>query len=214
MRYYPINLDVTGKNCTVVGGGSVAERKVLTLLSAGAHVTVISPGVTDKLRTLAYEGSLEWRQRCWQAGDLSDCFMAICATDQQGVNSAAAAEGRQVGALVNVVDNPELGDFALPALVSRGDLLITVSTGGASPILARRIREEIEQQYNENFGSYLHELAFVREQMKGCLLTSADREKFWRSALDGDTMCLVRKGKLAEAKEKILREAFGVRNQS
>lgn len=214
MRYYPINLDVAGRGCVVIGGGPVAERKTLTLLSAGAIVTLISPEATDGLRKLAADGRLDWRQRCWQAGDLAGCFMAVCATSQQAVNAAAAAEGRQLGVLVNVADNPELSDFTLPALVSRGDLLIAVSTGGGSPMLARRIREQIEQQYNEHFGCYLQELAAIREQMKNCLPAAADREGFWRLALDTETLDLVRQGNLGEAKEKILREAFGVRNQS
>jgi precorrin-2 dehydrogenase/sirohydrochlorin ferrochelatase len=134
--------------------------------------------------------------------------VAICATDDEAVNAAAAAEARQAGALVNVVDTPALCDFTLPALVNRGDLLIAVSTGGASPIFARRIREQIEQLYGEDFGDYLAELAAIREQMKHCLATPVEREQFWRSALDSVALELVHQGKVSEAKEKI-RSAVG-----
>ncbi|MDF2500363.1 MAG: cysG [Anaerosporomusa subterranea] len=214
MRYYPINLDIAGRDCVVIGGGAVAERKVETLVDVGAAVTVISPQLTPVLAHLAANSTICWQQRVWQVGDLSTCFLAICATNDEAVNAAAAAEARQAGALVNVVDTPALCDFTLPALVSRGDLLITVSTGGASPILARRIREQIEQLYGEDFGNYLAELAAVREQMKHCLATPADREQFWRTALDAAAIELVHQGKVGEAKEKIRSAVSGTWTQS
>lgn len=203
VRYYPLNLDIAGRRCIVVGGGAVAERKVATLLEAGASVQVISPALTPALAELVAAGTIACQLRGWQSGDLTSCLLVICATNDADVNAVAAAEARQAGALVNVVDTPELCDFALPALVSRGDLLITVSTGGSSPILARRIREQIEELYNEDFGEYLAELAAIRQQMKNCLATPHDREAFWRSALDSQTLELVHQGKVGEAKEKI-----------
>lgn len=214
MRYYPINLAIAGKRCVVVGGGAVAERKVATLLEAGAAVTVISPQLTPGLAGLAVSGKIGWRQRVWQTGDLLGSFVAICATNDEAVNAAAAAEAQQAGVLVNVVDTPALCDFTLPALVNRGDLLITVSTGGASPILARRIREQIEQLYGDNFGNYLAELAAIRQEMKHCLATPADREQFWRSALDAAALELVHQGKVGEAKEKIVSAVSRTRTQS
>lgn len=203
MRYYPLNLDIAGRRCTVVGGGAVAERKVEPLLAAGASVCVISPALTPSLAELAAAGTIACLPRVWQPGDLVGCLLVICATNDAAVNAAAAAEARRAGALVNVVDTPELCDFALPAMVSRGDLLITVSTGGSSPILARRIREQIEKVYTKDFGEYLDELAVIRQHMKTCLATPHDREAFWRSALDSQTLELVRQGKVGEAKEKI-----------
>jgi precorrin-2 dehydrogenase/sirohydrochlorin ferrochelatase len=166
------------------------------------------------LAELAAGGKLGWRQRVWQAGDLFGFFVAICATNDEAVNAAAAAEARQAGVLVNVVDTPALCDFTLPALVSRGDLLITVSTGGASPILARRIREQIEQLYGDDFGSYLAELAVIRQEMKLCLDTPAEREQFWRLALDAAALELVHQGKVGEAKEKIVSAVGRTRTQS
>lgn len=207
MRYYPMNVDIAGRLCAVVGGGTVAERKVMTLVEAGAAVTVISPDLTPELSALAAAGTVNWQERIWQPGDVSSFFLVICATDDESVNAAAAAEARQASALVNVVDTPDLCDFALPALVSRGDLLITVSTGGGSPILARRIREQIEDLYGEAFGEYLEELKDLRRQMKNWS-TSRERETFWRSALDRESLDLIRQGKVGEAKEKI-RNAVG-----
>ena len=204
MRYYPINLDIAGRDCIVVGGGAVAERKVATLLDAGAAVTVISPRLTPVLAELAACGKVGLRQRGWQIGDLSSCTLAICATNDEAVNAAAAAEARLGGALVNVVDTPALCDFTLPALVSRGELQIAISTGGASPIFARRIREQIDELYNEDFGVYLQELAIIRQQLKAHLATPSEREIFWRSALDGEVLEMVRQGKVDQAKEKIV----------
>lgn len=214
MRYYPINLDIVGRQAIVIGGGEVAERKVSALLAAGAKVKVVSPRLTAGLREVAAAGAIEWRQRVWQKGDSLDCFLMICATDQPSVNAVAASEARHAGALVNVVDNPALGDITLPAFVSRGDLLLTVSTGGGSPMLARRIREQLEQLYGEEFGVYLQELAAIRQQMKECLADPAKRELFWRTALEASTLELVRQGKLNEAKEKIVCETSCTRNQS
>lgn len=213
MRYYPINLDIAGKKCMVVGGGAVAERKVTTLLAAGAVVSVISPQLTPVLMELSAGGKVDWRQRAWQPGDLTGSFLVICATNDESVNRAAATEARQAGALVNVVDTPALCDFTLPAFVRRGDLLITVSTGGVSPILSRRIREHIEQLYGEDFGDYLAELAVIRHEMKQCLDEPDDREQFWRSALDAETIELVRQGKVDEAKEKMIRGVSRTRSQ-
>lgn len=214
MRYYPINLDIAGRDCIVIGGGAVAERKVATLLEAGAVVTVISPHLTPELATLAACGKICLRQRVWQSGDLAAFFVVVCATDDEVVNATAAAEARQAGALVNVVDTPELCDFTLPALVSRGELQIAISTGGASPIFARRIREQIEELYNKDFGVYLQELAIIRQQMKAYLATPNEREAFWRSALDGEVLDMVRQGKVAQAKEKIVDAIGCTRTQS
>lgn len=214
MRYYPVNLDIAGKQCLVVGGGQVAERKIAALLAAGAAVTVVSPQLTPRLAERAAAGELQWRQRGWQSGDMAGFTLAICAASDMAVNAAAAAAARQAGVLVNVVDTPALCDFTLPALVSRGELLLTVSTGGDSPILARRIREELEQLYGEAFGVYLAELAALRRQLQRQLNSPAARERFWRLALDAAALKLVRQGKTDEAKEKIIRAVSCTRTES
>lgn len=214
MRYYPINLDIAGRRVVIAGGGLVAERKAAMLLAAGANLIIVSPRLTASLRDLAAAGVIEWRQQEWQAEDAAGSFLVVCATDKSEVNVTAATDARKAGALVNVVDNPALGNFTVPAIISRGELLLTVSTGGASPMLARRIKEQIEQLYGEEFGNYLQELAIIREQMKDCLADSAERELFWRSALDALTLDLVRQGKLREAKEKIYVETSGARHKS
>ncbi|MDU4961726.1 MAG: bifunctional precorrin-2 dehydrogenase/sirohydrochlorin ferrochelatase [Sporomusaceae bacterium] len=209
MRYYPVNLDIAGKACLVVGGGAVAERKIANLLAAGAAVTVISPQLTANLAELAAAGSIHWRQRGWQSGDMAGFALAICAANDAAVNAAAATEARQAGVLVNTADAPALCDFTLPALVRRGELLLTISTGGASPILARRIREELEQLYGEGFGDYLTELSALRRQLRQQLDTPAERERFWRLALEPAALELVRQGKTDEAKETIVRAVSG-----
>jgi len=203
MPVYPINLDLTGRQCACVGGGAVAARKVAALVEAGACVTVFSPTLTPALAQLARDGNIIHIAQLYQPGDIGAFFMVICATDDKQINQAAAQEARRNGALVNVVDAPELCDFTVPAKISRGDLLITVSTGGKSPALAKKLRLELESHYGPEYGAYLEWIGILREQMKHCLKTSKERECFWQQTIDEDVLALLRQGKLNEAEEKI-----------
>jgi precorrin-2 dehydrogenase/sirohydrochlorin ferrochelatase len=205
---YPINLRLSGRGCAVVGGGAVAERKVDGLLKSRAHVTVIAPDLTAKLRKLAGDAGIIWHEKHYNSGDLQGFFLVVCATDDRAVNVLAAAEARKAGALVNVVDVPELCDFTLPGQVIRGDLLITVSTGGKSPAFARRMREEMERLYGPEYGDFLEFLGQAREDVKNRLTNSRDRETFWRQAINREVLALLRQGKLNEAEEK-LQHAIG-----
>ena len=214
MEYYPINLKLTGRRCAVVGGGAVAERKAAALLEAGAEVTVISPRMTEKLAEWGRTGRVLLTERAYAAGDLTGCFVAVCATDDREVNRQAAADAAAAGVLVNVADAPELSDFTVPARVVRGDLLITVSTGGHSPALARRLREDLAGQYGPEYGQYLDLLARVRQSMKGRLATSGERETFWRSTIDQQTLALLKAGRWQEAEERVRNAASSTGTQS
>lgn len=200
---YPVNLQLKGRRCAVVGGGSIALRKVETLLAAGALVTVMAPAVTEGLAKLADKGLISWINSLYQEGGLSGYFIVICATDNAAVNAAAAAEARSRGALVNVVDTPELCDFTLPACITSGDLLLTVSTGGKSPVLARRLREELQALYGPEYGQFLEQVSQAREKVRKRLALPRDREEFWRNAVDKDVIALLRQRKLKEAEERL-----------
>src|SRR5438445_3621751 len=141
MVYYPINLNLNGRKVVVVGGGRIAERKITGLIEAMAAVTVISPKITPELIRYREEGKITWKEKDFTANDIQDAFLVIAATNNPEINHAVkkAAAPHQ---LISLVDDPEESDFILPAVVNRGKLSITVSTSGASPILAKKIKQE------------------------------------------------------------------------
>ncbi|MDR3589598.1 MAG: bifunctional precorrin-2 dehydrogenase/sirohydrochlorin ferrochelatase [Negativicutes bacterium] len=203
MTLFPINLNLDRRRCLVIGGGPVAERKARALTAAGALVTVCAPRLTAGLAELAAEGGVDYMDAGYTPGSIGNYFIVICATDDADVNRQAAQEARCQGALVNVVDAPELCDFTVPAQVSRGELMITVSTGGKSPAMARRLRQELEQHYGPEYGLYLELVARLRAEVRSQPGTAAKRQAFWREALDEEILVLLRTGKIKEAEEKI-----------
>lgn len=155
---YPIFLDLDGKRCVVIGGGEVANRKARKLLQARARVVVISPEVKPELESMA----VEVNRRPYRAGDLEGAFLVFAATNRRAVNAAVSQEARERGIPVNVADEPSEGDFALPSTLRRGHLQVAVSTGGASPTLARRIRRELEGAFGFEWAGVVDELSRAR----------------------------------------------------
>lgn len=144
MAYLPIFVNLTGRRCVVVGGGEVAARKVASLLEAEAKVCVVSPTLTPELMRHVADNAIEHRPRGWQPRDLEDCTLAFAATDDAQLHRQIADEARSLGIPLNVADDPELCDFIAPSVVRRGDLQIAISTSGASPALASRMRRDLE----------------------------------------------------------------------
>lgn len=214
MPVYPVNLRIEGKACAVIGGGRIAERKVRSLLTAGAAVTVISPRLTEALQALAATRMISYIEGPYQAGQLTSYFIVICAADDAAVNKEAAREAAACGALVNQAADDADGDFSVPAQVRRGDLLLTVSTGGQSPVLAKQIQQELAEQYGEEYALYLELAGRLRQQLKEQLPFSTQRELFWRQAIDRDILVLLKQGKLKEAEERIQHAAgcFGTQS--
>ena len=161
-RYYPVNLDVRDKTCLVVGGGEVALRKVRILRDAGARVVVVAPDIRAKLKAL---GGVELRERPFRDIDLHGAFLVVAATDDPVTNRAVGRDAADFGCLVNVVDCPALSNFIVPATLRRGDLAISISTGGASPTLAREIRRRLEPQFGEEYADFVDVLAEVRREI-------------------------------------------------
>jgi precorrin-2 dehydrogenase / sirohydrochlorin ferrochelatase len=155
---YPIFLDLSMRRCVVVGGGEVANRKARKLLQARAEVVVISPEVRPELRRVA----AEVHRRPYKAGDLEGAYLAFAATDARDVNAAVAEEAKRRCIPVNVADRPSEGNFALPSVLRRGGLQVAVSTGGASPTLARRIKGELEEVFGPEWVSIVEELRAAR----------------------------------------------------
>ncbi len=160
---YPIFLDLSSRRCVVVGGGEVANRKARKLLQARARVVVISPEIGAELESVA----VEIHRRPYREGDLEGAYLAFAATNSREVNAAVAREARGRGVPVNVADEPSEGDFALPSTLRRGRLQVAVSTGGASPTLARRIREELEEAFGPEWAGIVEELNAARRNGKG-----------------------------------------------
>jgi len=214
VSFYPVNLQINNRSCVVVGGGSVAERKVIALLAAGACVTVVSPQATQKLTELIQEKRVIHVARSYAPGDVTGSFIVICATHNSGVNKLIAEEANQAGVLVNVADAPELGNFNVPAQIAHGDLLITISTGGKSPALARRLRAELAERYGPEYGTYLDLVAEARIKMKKNILSAKEREAFWRQTIDLEVITLLKEGKINEAEDKINNAIGCFRTQS
>jgi precorrin-2 dehydrogenase / sirohydrochlorin ferrochelatase len=173
----------------VIGGGRVAERKVTGLLGTGSLITVISPQATDKLKGLAGSGLLEWIERPFSKEDIEGAFLIFAATNDNVLNQSIkmAASEQQ---LVNIADDPEGSNFHVPSHIQRGRLSIAVSTGGASPTLARKIREQLEHQFDDQFEEYLEFLFSARQRIlkevkdpsrKGKILTAIASEEFLKS---------------------------------
>lgn len=180
---YPIMLAIEGKKAVVVGGGRVAFRKVRNLVDAKAEVTVISPELTGELQGLMSEGEMTWINREFQEGDLEGAMVVIAATDQPEINQRVLEDATD-HQLVNVVDDPKSGNFQVPASLKRGRLTIAVSTDGASPFLAKKIRDDIGEPYPESFDHYLEFLEDCREQVKQTELSPMFRKKILQQLVD------------------------------
>ena len=155
---YPIFLDLSGRRCVVVGGGEVASRKARKLLQARAEVVVISPEITPGLESIA----VEVHRRPYKKGDLEGAYLAFTATDSREVNAGVAREAKERHIPVNVADRPSECDFALPSTLRRGRLQVAVSTGGASPALGRRIKDELEEVFGPEWAGLVEELHAAR----------------------------------------------------
>jgi siroheme synthase-like protein len=194
MGFYPIVLDLDGRRCLVVGGGTVAERRVAPLVEGGAEVTVISPTLTEGLAALAGAGRIHHVARAYRDGDVADFELVLVATDTPGVSAAVAIEARARGAWINAADDPPHCDFLLPALVRRGDLVVAVGTGGTSPALARAVREELEAYLTPEYATLAELAAEVRRELRR--VGRAAPAAAWQRALGPETRrVLVERGR-------------------
>ncbi len=178
MNYYPAFLDLRGKKAVVVGGGRVAERKALTLIRAGADVTVISPRLSLRLQKEKEARRIRHKSRAYRPGDLKDTFVVIAATDSPEVNTKVAKEAP---ALLNVVDVPSECNFIAPSVVKQGALVFAISTGGTSPAFAKAVRKEIEKAYGKVFSDYLGFIKVIRACAMKQITDQKVREKFLNS---------------------------------
>jgi siroheme synthase-like protein len=184
--FYIACLRLKGRRCLVVGGGEIGLEKVEGLLACDADVTLVAPEAGPELAGLAAEGSIRWERREYRAGDLDGCLIAIAATGDTEVNIRVFEDAEQRVMLVNVVDVPPLCNFILPAIVRTGPLAVAISTAGASPALAKRMKREIGEMFGEPYATLAVLLNDARGWAKSTLPTYQDRKEFFESIVGGD----------------------------
>ena len=198
---YIIGLKLANRACLVAGGGDVAERKIKTLLAAGARITVVAREANEEIERLAQDGAVVLRRRGVIADDVAGTCLVIAATDDRDKNREIAGWARRAGALVNVADSPEESDFFVPATVQRGDFSLAISTGGRIPALARRLREELEAQFGPEYGMYVELLEGARRALfASTAVAGEDRQRVLAEASALDLIPLLRDNKIAEAR--------------
>lgn len=192
---YPVNLDLQGKLCLVVGGGAVAERKVAGLLTAGATVRVVSPELTATLRQCADAGRITWLAQEFTPEDVAEAFLVFAATDSAAVQEAIHRAARQMNCLVNRADAPEQCDFHVPAVVRRGDLLLSISTSGASPALAAALKSRLEREIGDEYAALAKLLAVLRSRLLALPLSGPEKKMLFQKLLDSDIVQWIRDGR-------------------
>ena len=212
--YYPIFTDLNGRRCVVIGGGMIAQRKVTTLLSYGAKITVVSPTLTARLKRYAAAGKIASVRRKFRPADLSGAWLVYASTDDQAINERVFATASRGRIFTNVVDQGPLCSFIAPAILRKDPLTIAISTGGASPSVAKRLRAELSESIGVDYPRLLRLLRDMRGVAKKVLPKYGDRKVFFDSLVRGRVFDLVREGKLGMAKKEALAqlERFAEKN--
>lgn len=202
MGYYPIMVDLEGKKCLIVGGGLVACRKAQALCESGAQVTVISPEICSEIEQIS---DITILKRPYQTGDINDSVLVFAATSDHILNSKISEDAKNQGVQINVVDNPELCSFIVPATLRRGSLIIAISTSGKSPALAKKMRLELEQEYGPEYAEFVDLLGGLRDEIKKRYEMPADREAVFDRLIESGILQLIKDGNKKQAREMALR---------
>jgi precorrin-2 dehydrogenase/sirohydrochlorin ferrochelatase len=209
MRYYPIYLDLKGRSVTVVGGGKVAERKVRTLITSQAAVTVISPDLTPRLQKALAHGEFRYIKRRYRKGDLTGSMMVLVATDDRAANEGIATNITDRNILINIADIPDKCNFILPSIVERGDLIISVSTSGKSPAFAKQTRLELERIFGKEYELFIKILGMVRKRLLETVRSEKRRRSIFQGLVKSDVLMLLKEGKREEA-EILIKNITGI----
>jgi len=213
MRYYPIHLDIKNRNCLVVGGGAVGTRKANTLLECGAGVTVVSPNPTPQLTKLASEGAIRLFRRAYRSADLDGAFLVIGATDDESLNQQISNDAALTHTLCNIADRPEVCNFILPSIIQRGDLVITISTSGKSPALAKQLRQKLQTQFGKEYAEFLLLMGAIRKKLLSRAHEPEAHKTLFNQLIDSDLIQLMQAGKTEEINSllyKILGEGYKI----
>ncbi len=201
MRYYPVFLNLKDKKAVVIGGGKVAERKVRTLVRAGAVVKVISPAITCSLKSLVQKGHITHVKRPYRKGDIKDAFIVIAGTSSVRTNAIIASDAEH---LINVIDTPAEGNFIAPSIVKRGPLTIAISTEGCSPAVSKAVRKELEKLYGNEFSYYLRFLAKMRKKAVSAIKDNKKRERFLKGLASEKIFNMLREKGFSAVSKQIL----------
>jgi len=204
MVLYPINLDIHDRLCVVIGGGVVAARKVDSLIVCGARIRIVSPTNCDHIETLCKEGKVEIVRREYRPGDLEGSCLVFAATDQVNVQCALVEEANKNSIPINVADSPKRCNFQVPATLRRDELLITVSTGGGSPMLAAKIRNKLEEQYGVEYGLLVKLLSLIREQLLSLDQTEVNIKKLFEKLLRLNILDRIQSGKWQKIRDELM----------
>lgn len=200
--YYPVYLNLNGKHCVIIGGGNESAKKLEHLLNCGARITIISPKISPDIRQRVEKNEVAWKARPYRRGDIKNAYIAIAATNQMSVNQAVAEEAKLEKTILNVVDVTDLCDFIAPAIIKRGDVIVAISTGGASPALARRLREEISQCTALEYADLAKILRTARSEVKKRKTkVCPDR---WQECIDRQLLTMVQNGQSKQALERLM----------
>lgn len=203
MDYLPIFLNLKGEPCLVVGGGEVAARKVLMLLRAGGKCTVIAPELGPAIAEAALAGTVTWLDKTFAPEDVAGFRLAIAATDDTAVNTAVSRAAKALNVPVNVVDRPALCSFIFPAIVDRSPVVLAISSGGTSPVLARVLRSRLEALIPPAYGRLAQLAERFRTRVKQAVRAPGTRRKFWEAVLQGPVADLVLAGREDEAADRL-----------
>lgn len=203
MTGYPMFVDLAGRRCLVVGGGTIATDKAAKLVEHGAEVRVVSPQITSELARMVADGRIaDHRERTYRPEDLEGCFLVIAATDREEVNLSVAQDAEARNMLCNIVDSPRLGSFIVPSTVRRGALSLAVSTGGASPVVARHVRRRLESEFGPEWGELVALVGGLRAELKERHRDMADRRDAVEQLMGSDVLRLLAEGDRDAALER------------
>lgn len=192
--FYPVNLDISGKRCLVVGGGPVAARKMKALLLCGGEVQLISPECCAAITELAEAGEITWHRRHFKSGDVKDAFLVFAATDDPEVQNQIAEEADRYHVLLNSADDPECSDFHVPAKIRRRDFVIAISTGGGSPALASLLKARLARDYGDEYGVLVELMARIRRQVVTRTSVAEENKALFQTILELPVLECIKEG--------------------
>jgi precorrin-2 dehydrogenase/sirohydrochlorin ferrochelatase len=208
MRYYPINLDINNRECLVVGAGSVGTRKVETLIDCGAKVTVVSPEVTDAVLFFETNGRIKIKKRPYKAQDLEGMFLVIGSTGDESTNRKISLDAGRLNLLCNIADLPDACNFILPAIVERGDLLISISTSGKSPAFAKKLRKNLEKEFGKEYSLFLKLMGCIRKKLLSEKHEPEAHKHLFKTIIENGLLDLIKKKKTSDI-DALLYEVLG-----
>jgi precorrin-2 dehydrogenase/sirohydrochlorin ferrochelatase len=205
MRYYPIHLDINNRDCLVVGGGGVGTRKVDNLLKCGARVTVVSPEISPELQDWSNTEPLVLKYRPYRSTDLEGMFLVIGATDDETLNRQISRDAEARNTLCNIADRPEVCNFILPSIVQRDDLVITISTSGRSPAMAKKLRKKLERQFGPEYADLLRLMGAIRSKLLSEAHEPEAHKPLFEQLINSNLIDLIREAKTEAINALLLR---------